>query len=176
MMIYWLRHMWNLFTLFSTKNRSKLLVIDEHRGQTTPKVKEILDKECKTVVALVPPRDTSKIQPLDVAVNKEFKDAVDRLSIAHVSSNLDSFVAGEVTAGKRRILFTKWVRQSWKETSAKLRETVAHAFVKCGIALPIDGFRDGEIHLEGIPDYEVGASKDVEDVCSRASHYRTEKW
>ena len=82
--------MWNSFTLFSTKNRSKLLVIDEHRGQTTAKVKEILDRECKTVVALVPPGATSKIQPLDVAFNKEFKDAVDRLSTAHMSSNLDS--------------------------------------------------------------------------------------
>ena len=78
--------------------------------------------------------------------NKEFKGAVDRLSTAHLSSNLNSLVAGEVTAGQRRILFTKWVGQAWKETSAKLRETVAHAFVKCGIALPIDGSRDGEIH------------------------------
>lgn len=157
--------MWNAFTLFSTKNRLKLLVIDEHRGQTTAKVKEILDRECKIVVALVPPGATSKIQPLDVVFDKEFKDAVDRLSTAHMSSNLDSFAAGEVTAGQRRILFTKWVGQAWKETSAKLRETViAYAFVKRGIALPIDGSRDGEIHLEGIPDYEVGALKDVEDV------------
>ena len=156
--------MWNSFTLFSTKNRSKLLVIDEHRGQTTAKVKEILDRECKTVITLVLPGATSKIQPLDVAFNKEFKDAVDhRLSTAHMSSDLDSFAAGKVTAGQRRILFTKWVGQAWKETSAKLRETVAHAFVKCGIALPIDGSRDGEIHLEGIPDYEVGALKDLED-------------
>ena len=156
--------MWNSFTLFSTKNRSKLLVINEHRGQTTVKVKEILGRECKTVVALVPPGATSKIQPLDVAFDKEFKDAVDCLSTAHMSSNLDSFAAGEVTAGQRRILLTKWVGQAWKETSTKLRETDAHAFVKCGIALPIDGCRDGEIHLEGIPDYEVGVSKDVEDV------------
>ena len=88
-MIYWLRHMWNSFTLFSTKNRSKLLVINEHRGQTTVKVKEILGRECKTVVALVPPGATSKIQPLDVAFDKEFKDAVDCLSTAHMSSNLD---------------------------------------------------------------------------------------
>ena len=156
--------MWNSFSLFSTKNRSKLMVIDEHQGQTTAKVKEILDRECKTVVALIPPGATSKIQPLDVVFNKEFKDAVDRLSTAHMSSNLYSFAAGEVTAGQRRILFTKWVGQAWKETSAKFRETVAHAFVKCGIALPIDGSRDTEIHLKGIPDYEVGASKDVEDV------------
>ena len=55
-------------------------------------------------------------------------------------------------------------RQAWKETSAKLKETVVNVFVKCGIALPIDGSRDGEIHLDGIPDYEVGVSEDVEDV------------
>ena len=100
----------------------------------------------------------------DVAFNKEFKDAVDRLSTAHMSSNLDFFLAGDVTAGHRRVLFTKWVGQAWKETSAKLKETVVNAFVKCGIALPIDGTRDGEIRLEGMPDYEVGTCKDVKDV------------
>ena len=52
----------------------------------------------------------------------------------------------------------KWIRQAWRETSAKLKETVVNAFVKHGITLHIGGSRDGEIHLEGIPDYKVGTS------------------
>ena len=44
------------------------------------------------------------------------------------------------------------------------------SFVKCGIALPIDGSRDSEInitlgyHTPDLDDYEVGVSADVEDI------------
>lgn len=75
-------------------------------------------------------------------------------------------MAGEVKFSQRRVIFEefKWVGQAWKETSTRLKETGANVFVKCGVALPIDGSRDGEIRLEGLPDHEVGAAADVEDV------------
>ena len=38
------------------------------------------------------------------------------------------------------------------------------SFVKCGIALPSDGSRDGEINIMDLDDYEVGVSADVEDI------------
>ena len=37
-------------------------------------------------------------------------------------------------------------------------------FEKCGIALPLDGSRDREINIEGLDDYEVGDSADIEDI------------
>ena len=60
----------------------------QHRAQTTKKVKDILQNECKTTLVLVPPGATSKVQPLDVAVNSEFKKAVDRLATDHVPVTL----------------------------------------------------------------------------------------
>ena len=41
---------------------------------------------------------------------------------------------------------------------------MVRSFVKCGIALPIDGSRDSEINIQNLPNYEVGKSHDVEDV------------
>ena len=38
------------------------------------------------------------------------------------------------------------------------------SFVKCGIALPIDGSRDSEVNITDLDDYEVGVSADVEDI------------
>ena len=77
-MVFWFRYMWNARKNFCGENRSKLLVYDEHKAQTSEKVKQILDRVCHTTLALVPPGATSKVQPLDVAFNNEFKRSVDR--------------------------------------------------------------------------------------------------
>ena len=52
-----------------------------------------------------------KIQSLDVAFNAEFKKlkSVDRLTTEHLFANLELFMSGKVSAGDRRVLFTKWV-------------------------------------------------------------------
>ena len=46
---------------------------------------------------------------------------------------------------------------AWQETSRRLKDTVIHLFVKCGIAMPISGSRDSEINIDGLPDYRLGA-------------------
>ena len=75
----------------------------------------------------------------------EFKKSVDRLAMEHLSTNPERFMMGKVTAGDRRVLFTKWVSTAWQETSGQLKDTVTCSFVKCGISLPISSSRDSEI-------------------------------
>ena len=65
-------------------------------GQTTDKVKLAL-KRGDTTIVMVPPGTTSKIQPLDVAVNSEFKEKVDKLSIEYMSKNMNAFLKGDIT-------------------------------------------------------------------------------
>ena len=105
---------------------------------------------------------TSKIQPLDVAVNSEFKAKVDKLSTEYMSKNMSAFLKGAITTSNRRILFTKWVGQVWQDVCRSLKEIVVRSFVKCGTVLPIDGSRDYEINIEHLPNYEVGEARDVE--------------
>ena len=73
-------------------------------------------------------------------------------------------MTGKVTAGDRRVLFTKWVGTAWQETSRRLKDTVIRSFVKCGISLPIYGSRDSEINIDGLPDYHMGESADIEEI------------
>ena len=73
-------------------------------------------------------------------------------------------MTGKVTAGDRRVLFTKWVGTAWQETSRRLKDTVIRSFVKCGISLPISGSRDNEINIDGFPDYRMGESADIEEI------------
>lgn len=73
-------------------------------------------------------------------------------------------MTGKVTAGDRRVLFTKWVGTAWQETSRRLKDMVIRSFVKCGISLPISGRRDSEINIDGLPDYRMGESADIEEI------------
>ena len=100
MMIYWERHLWNSQSTFfgANEKRSRLLVYDHYKAHTTKKVKEILQNECKTTLALVPPGATSKVEALDVTVNSEFKKAVDRPATEAMTRNPDKFLTGKITA------------------------------------------------------------------------------
>ena len=140
----------------------RLLIYNAHRAQTTERVKTILTQECQTTLGLVPPGPTSKVQLLDVTFNAEFKKSVDRLATEHLSANPESFMTGKVTAGDRRVLFTKWVDTAWQETSRRLKDTVIRSFMKCGISLPISGSRGSEINIDGLPDYRMSEPADIE--------------
>ena len=102
----------------------------------------------------------SKIQPLDVTFNAEFNKSVDRLTTKHLFAKPELFMSGKVSAGDRRVLFTKWVGFAWQEISRRLKDTVIRSFVECGIALPISGSRDSEINIDGLPDYHMNESAD----------------
>ena len=54
--------------------------------------------------------------------------------------------------------------QAWQETSRRLRETVVRSFVKCGIALQTSGSKDSEINIDGLSDYSIGESANVEEL------------
>ena len=133
-------------------------------AETTGKVKSILQQECKTTLALVPPGTTGKVQPFDVAFNSEFKKSVDRLATEHMIGNQELFISGKPTADDRRVLFTKWVGQAWQETSRRLREAVVRSFFKCGIALPTSGSKNNKINIDRLSDYSIGELADVEEL------------
>ena len=123
-MVVSLRYMWNARKNFCGENRSKLLVYDEHKAQTSEKVKQILDRECHTILALMLPGATSKVQPLDVAFNSEFKRSVDHQATEFMAEDPEIFLTSKLTDGDRRVLFTKWVGKSWQETSHLIKDTV----------------------------------------------------
>jgi DDE superfamily endonuclease len=66
-MRFWIEDMWR-----PCISPHSLLVADVHRAQKTDNVLRLL-AECGTTIALIPPGCTSLIQPLDVAVNAQFK-------------------------------------------------------------------------------------------------------
>ena len=53
-------------------DKKALLILDSFRAHTTEGIKDVFD-EVETVTPVIPGGCTSKLQPLDVSVNKPFK-------------------------------------------------------------------------------------------------------
>lgn len=153
-MMSWIRQQWK-----PACTDDMMLVLDVHKAQKTEQIQRSLQDICKTEPVFVPAGTTSLVQPVDVAFNAPFKAAIDKMATAHLPDNLDDHVKGKVSAGARRILFTKWVGQAWEELSAK-KDMIIRSFKKCGISVPIDGSEDDDINIIGLEEYEVGASED----------------
>ena len=73
----WTRDEWgNIFTNTpSNGSTGETLVADIQRAQQTDPVKRLLHSK-KTIFVNVPPGCTSRAQPLDVVIDKPFKNAI----------------------------------------------------------------------------------------------------
>ena len=72
-MLWWIETVWTKRNPFG--NSCSMLVLNSFRGHTTNPVKNQL-VEKNTNIAVIPGGCTSKLQPLDVAINKSFKSKV----------------------------------------------------------------------------------------------------
>ena len=72
-MLWWIERVWTSRNPFG--NSRSLLVLDSFRGHTVDNVKNRLIEK-NTNIAIIPGGCTSKLQPLDVSINKSFKSKV----------------------------------------------------------------------------------------------------
>ncbi|GBC08015.1 hypothetical protein RclHR1_07860009 [Rhizophagus clarus] len=121
-----------------------MMVYDSFRGHLEESVKQKF-KENHVELAVIPGGLTSICQPLDVAINKPFKDNL-RREWYHWMNNGG---AGYTPAGNlRRAKISEvcgWVKRSWNNVS---EEIIIRAFKKCGISNALDGTEDDEIYRE----------------------------
>ena len=109
-------------------------IADVHTAHITEMVRSALET-CKTTVVLVPSSCTSLVQPLDVVVNRVFKQTVDRLQNEHMQQNLEQYFNISFSASQRHVLIIDWVGATWAEVCQN-KEMLKHAFEKCGILVP----------------------------------------
>jgi len=53
--------------------------------------------------------------------------------------------------GRRRVLCTWAVGEAWERFTTNSSQVVERAFINVGLSLPIDGSRDSEISIKGLP-------------------------
>ena len=129
------------------------MIADVHRAQQTDSVKELL-KKYKTSLVHVPPACTSRVQVVDVLINKPFKDEVRSLLEDHVGKIFDQYVGGKINASQRRVLMTKWVGEAWSKVG-KMKDSIICSFKKCGLSVALDGSENNEVNMEGFPEYQI---------------------
>ena len=116
-------------------------------------MKELLKKH-KTFLVSVPPGCTSRVQVVDVLINKPFKDEVRSLFEDHLDKNLDQYVDGKINASQWRVLMVKWVGEVWSKVG-KMKVSIIPSFKKCGLSVALDGSENDEVNYEGLPEYQM---------------------
>ena len=84
----------------------------------------------KTVLVNVPSGTTSRIQPLDVCINKPFKNHIRTQFEEHIDENLESYTDGKISATQRRVLITKWAANAWQLIKED-NNLIKRSFLKC---------------------------------------------
>ena len=97
----------------------------------------------------MPPGCTSKVQSLDVSINKPFKDYLRTQFGKHRDENIELYINNKLTSSKRQVLVTKWVAKAWEKIKIN-KEMIIRVFTKCGITTNKDGSENLLVHIEGI--------------------------
>jgi hypothetical protein len=108
-MLEWIEAVWKPFT----KERLGLflLILDEAKAHMTAKVVQAISK-CRTILEIIPGGYTSKLQVLDVGVNRPFKHYYEDLSGQFVRKWIMEHPPGEKVKPTRQDV-AHWVCNSW---------------------------------------------------------------
>lgn len=115
-----------------------LLVLDSFRGHIVKSVKTTLT-EMKTDLAVIPGGLTSVLQPLDVSLNKPFKDNLRKLYVEWMASGEPCFTPTGRIKRPSMELMCQWIGEAWDMISPKI---VVRSFKKTGISNDLDGTED----------------------------------
>lgn len=120
-----------------------LLVWDMFRSHRTEPIKKRI-KDCKTDLAVIPGGLTSLIQPLDVSINKPFKENLRKQWNTWMSEGEKSFTKGGNMRHASLEEMCKWIVTAWNEIKPEL---IIKSFKKCGISNKLDGTEDDDLWL-----------------------------
>ena len=119
-----------------------LLVYDAFEAHVTDRVKALFKRE-RTDLAVIPGRLMSILQPLDVSLNKPFKDGVCRQWMQWMAEGIHEITATGRQKKASEELICSWISQAWNDIPA---EMITSSFLKCGITNNLDGSEDDLVY------------------------------
>jgi hypothetical protein len=115
-------------------NAPTLLVYDSFRGHLEESIKEKFHKS-NVNLAVIPGGLTSICQPLDVAINKPFKDNIRKEWHLWMANGGAGTTSGGNLKRARYGDVCNWVKHAWENIS---NETITNSFVTCNIVDSLD--------------------------------------
>ena len=135
----WINTVWSKVGGLSRKQ--SLLVWDSFRAHLSNPVRRAL-KTVNTECAVIPGGMTSILQPLDVCLNKPFKDHLRAKWQDWMLSGDHTFTASGRTRKAELNVICGWIKEAWDDISP---EMVKKSFLKCSITNALDGTEDDEL-------------------------------
>jgi hypothetical protein len=120
-MLLWIKNVWKPFT-GARDGKLTYLILDECRTHMTTIVAKAF-ADCRTEVEYIPGGYTAKLQPMDVGINKPFKNYVRSQFEIWLIANLDN-------AKPQRKDVAKWISNAWNEIEQR---TIVNSWRKAGI-------------------------------------------
>lgn len=115
-------------------NNKTMIVFDRARSHFSERINELFEY-FKSKYSLIPPGQTSYIQPLDVSINKSFKSAIHK---KYTQFQIDNKNSKKPT----RENIIDFIHDIWYEESIITKEMIINAFKICGISNSMDGSED----------------------------------
>ncbi|RPA95569.1 DDE-domain-containing protein [Choiromyces venosus 120613-1] len=152
----------NLFENYITQHlvpvlggRPTLFAMDLMGSHKTPAILDLLRSHDITP-SLIPGGCTSLLQPLDISVNKPFKEMVRDFTDEKIFEleSMEEFERWSV--GDRRITTTFCVGDAFYKFHQEKAEIIWRVFRKVGLSLPIDGSADIELDIKGFTGLTIG--------------------
>ena len=116
-MIEWIEKVWKPV---ADKFTMTYLIIDEFSVHMTTKVKKAL-ADCNTEVDYIPGGYTSKLQCMDVGINKPFKN--------YIRNSFEDWLVANSDAKPTCRDVDKWIWDSWNDIK---QETIKKSWKRCG--------------------------------------------
>ena len=137
------------------QGRPTLFVIDLMGSHKTPAVLEKL-RTHNITPSLIPGGCTSLVQPLDVSINKPFKDLMREHTDWAIFTAETIDAVHRWTVSQRRILTTTCVGEVYNKFHGEKGDIIRRVFRKVGLSQPVDGSRDSELDINGFMGLQVG--------------------
>lgn len=133
----WVKIIWNKRP-GALRNPSSILILDAFRGHLTDNIKSNLAHK-NTDLVIIPGGMTSQLQPLDVSINKPFKDYLKKEYESWLwMDNHPLTPSGKIKKAPASKL-AEWVSNAWNKIS---NSVVEDSFKKCCITNALDGSED----------------------------------
>jgi hypothetical protein len=133
-----LMHRWlKAVVLPYTHGRRTLLIIDSFSAHEDPKLLEEAKANNMDVV-IIPGGCTSKVQPLDVCLNKPFKSILRSKWIEYVDSQVANNLNVTKLVAASKEMCCQWIQEGLRYFQ-KNEEMVKKSFLVCGISNALDG-------------------------------------
>ena len=107
----WIKKVWR-------SRRRSLLVCDAFEAHVTERVKTAREN---TNLAVIPGGLTSILQPLDISLNKPFKDGVRKRCMEWMAEGIHEFTANGCQKKSSEELILSWIAGAWQDISEEMR-------------------------------------------------------